>query len=233
MPGWGTIGTYHNNVASDVRAVLGRRVQFYSDVSGRGIRQGAEVGFELMYENVVESERALRVRREDGRPHRVWVFRLCTQSSLRVGTFWVSWHETWRKENPTNFVLLSAGWTVFEGLPGSKEKVQVLRVDWDQLPHRGGKEAGHPHWHFDHEVFISAELAGVAVAPDLVEIPSDAESRMRRRTSVGSIHLAMGAWNGGMDHPQCWQRTYGCDCEQLRDWCVKTLRYLKEQIGSE
>jgi hypothetical protein len=171
------------------------------------------------------------MRREGGQIHRVSVFPVSTPSSSYLGTFWISWHETWLKQNSTDYVLLNAGWTLFEGLPGDQDKVQVLRVDWDQLPHGGSKRAGHPHWHFDHELFISAKPDKVEVAPGLVEVTTDTAFAMARQASMGFIHLAMGAWNKGKDHPKCWQRTYQEDCQQLRDWCVKTLRYLKEQVG--
>ena len=188
---------------------------------------GCEVEFELLPVDTVKSEVARRIRREDGQIHRVYVFPLSTPSSSRLCTFWVSWHETWLKQDSTNYVLLNAGWTLFKGLPGNLDKAQVLRVDWDQLPHKGSPNAGHPHWHFDHELFIPAE----SDTPCLVEVSTDDAFAMAGGASVGFVHLAMGAWNKDMVHPECWQRTYENDCQQLHDWCVKTLRYLKEQVG--
>jgi len=227
MPGRGEIEPYHNGVACEVRTVIDARVTFHTPYKGEWykVRDGCEVEFELVPVDTVKSEVARRMRR------RVCVFPLSTPSSLRLCTFWVSWHETWLKQDSTNYVLLNAGWTLFEGLPGNQDKAQVLRVDWDQLPHKGSKRAGHPHWHFDHELFISAEPDKVEVAPGLVEVYTDDPFSMERWASVGFIHLAMGAWNKNTDHPECWQRTYEDDCQQLRDWCVKTLRYLKEQVG--
>lgn len=229
MPGRGTIGAYHNDVASDMRRVIDARVTFYTPDQAEWykVREGGEVQFELVPVNSVELELAERMRREDSRIHRVSVFPLCTPSISCAGIFWVSWHETWFKQDSKMFVLLNAGWTLFKGMPGKRDKAQVLRVDWDQLPHKGSKRAGHPHWHFDHELFIPAEPD----TPGLVEVTSDTAFRMARQASLGFIHLAMGAWNKDMDHPKCWQRTYDNDCKQLRDWCVKTLRYLKEQVG--
>jgi len=233
MPGCGTVGTYHNAVASDVGTVIGALVTFRPKDPSRfhRIPEGGEVQFELVPVNTVESETAMRMRREHGRAHRVSVFPLCTRSRSRVGRFWASWHEAWLKHNSRDYAMLNAGWTLFAGLPGSQDKAQVLRVDWDQLPHRGSKQAGHPHWHFDHDLFTSAEPDKIEVAPGLVEIPTDATFAMARQTSLGFVHLAMGAWNKDIDHPGCWQRTYQDDCRQLRDWCVKTLKYLKEQVG--
>jgi len=234
MPGRGEIGPYHYNVASDVKEILGETVTFYpsNEVKWYKTRDGSEVAFELVPRDPVQSERATRMRHKDSKTHRVSVFPLYTHSSSCVGTFWVSWYEAWLKQNSSNFVLLNAGWTMFEGLPGDQQKTQVLRVDWDQLPHKGSKRAGHPHWHFDHELFISTEPDKVEVAPGLVEVSTGDAFAMARWSSVGFIHLAMGAWNKNTDHPECWQRTYEDDCQQLRDWCVKTLRYLKEQVGS-
>lgn len=233
MPGRGKIGPYHNNVASDVEKIIGEGVTFYpsSDQGWDRVCGGPQVEFELVPQDPVRSERAMRMRGKDSRIRRVSVFPLCTHSNSRVGTFWVSWYEAWRKQDSSNFILLNAAWTLFKGLPGDQDKTQVLRAEWDQLPHRGSKRAGHPHWHFDHDLFISAEPGKIKVKPDLVEISSDEPFAMKRWTSVGFIHLAMGTWNQGKNHPECWQRTCEDDCRQLRDWCVKTLLYLKEQIA--
>lgn len=159
MPGRGEIEPYHNGVACEVRTVIDARVTFCTPDQEEWykVRDGCGVEFELIPVDTVESEVARRMRREDSKPHRVFVFPLCTRSSSCVGTFWVSWHETWLKQDSTDYVLLNAGWTLFEGLPGNQEKTQVLRADWDQLEHRGSKRAGQPHWHFDHELFIRAE----------------------------------------------------------------------------
>jgi|GEM_PF-5202526 len=227
MPGRGEIEPYHNGVACEVRTVIDARVTFHTPYKGEWykVRDGCEVEFELVPVDTVKSEVARRMRR------RVFVFPLCTHSSSYVGTFWVSWHEAWLKQDSTNYVLLNSGWTLFEGLRGNPDKAQVLRVDWDQSHHRRSKCAGHPHWHFDHELFIRAEPDKVEVAPGLVEVTTDTAFGMARQASIGFVHLAMGAWNKDMDHPECWQRTYENDCQQLRDWCVKTLKYLKEQVG--
>ena len=159
------------------------------------------------------------------------VFSLCTRSSICLGTFWVSWHEVWLKQDQRNLILQSAGWTLFEGLPGNQDKTQILRADWDQIPQMGSRNAGHPHWHFDHDLFVSTELEKIESKRGLVEITADSSGGIDRQTSLGFVHLAMGAWNGDLDHPECWQRTYEDDCRNLRDWCVKTLIYLKEQVG--
>jgi len=233
MPGRGEIEPYHNGVACEVRTLIDGRVTFYTPNKAKWykVRDGSEVEFELVPVDTIKSEVAWRMRRKDGQIHRVYVFPLSTLSSFHLYTFWVSWHETWLKQDSTNYVLLNAGWTLFEGLPGSQDKTQVLRVEWDQLPHRGSKRAGHPHWHFDHELFISAAPEKVEIAPGLVEVYKDDTFAMERRASVGFIHLAMGTWNKNAGHPECWQRTYEDDCQQLRDWCIKTLKYLKEQVN--
>ena len=235
MPGRGEIGPYHNGVAEDVKTVIGERVSFYTplEANWHKVRDGSEVEFELVPVDRLRPEPAKRMRRKDGQGRRVCVFPLFTVSNSRLTMFWVSWHETWLKENPTKYVLLNAGWTLFEGLAGTQDKTQVLRADWDQLEHRGSKRAGQPHWHFDHELFIRAEPDKVEVAPGLVEVSTEDAFAMAGRASVGYVHLAMGAWNKDLDHPECWQRTYEDDCQQLRDWCVKTLRYVKEQVTGQ
>jgi hypothetical protein len=76
-------------------------------------------------------------------------------------------------------------------------------------------------------LFIPAE----SDTPGLVKVSTDDTFAMAGGDSIGFVHLAMGVWNKGVDHPECRQRTYQDDCQQLRDWCVKTLKYLKEQVG--
>lgn len=233
MPGRGEIEPYHNNLASDVKEILGETATFYPPDEAKWYKadDGSEVEFELVPRDPTKSESATRMRREDSKTHRVFVFPLCNLSSPYVGTFWISWHEAWLKQDSTNYVLQNAGWTLFEGLRGDRDKAQVLRVDWDQLPRKRSKHAGHPHWHFDHKLFITAEPDKIEIAPGLVKVTTDTAFGMARQASLGFIHLAMGAWNKDMDHPECWQRTYENDCQQLRDWCVKTLKYLKEQVN--
>ena len=233
MPGRGDIRPYHNKVASDVTEILGEAVTFYpsDDEEWYKVRDGSGVEFDLVPADPVKSELATRMRRESGQSYKVSVFSLSTPSSSYLGTFWVSWHESWSKENSANYLLVNAGWTLFEGVPGNQDKNQVLRVDWDQLPHRRSNRAGHPHWHFDHELFISGELDKIEIAPGLVEVTAESPFTMAKQASVGFIHLAMGAWNEHTNHPECWQRTYEDDCQRLRDWCIKTLKYLKDQVG--
>ena len=237
MPGRGEIETYHNEVASDIKPILGKFVTFYPpDDAPEGTKwykchADSGVEFDLVPVDPTESEPATRMRREGGPIHRVSVFPLFGPSSPYLGMFWASWHENWWKQNTTNFVLVSAGWTLFEGLPGNQDKNQVLRADWDQLTDKRSKRAGHPHWHFDHELFISDEPDKIEVAPGLYQVATEGTTTMNKAISVGVIHLAMGAWDKDAVHPQCWQRDYEDNCQLLRDWCVKTLRYLKEQVG--
>ncbi len=233
MPGQGQIGSYHNDVVADVQGILNVRVTFRPLDNGDWykVRDGTEVEFDLVSVDPVKSETATRMRRGESRTHRVSVFPLSARLSSSVGTFWASWHETWSKQDSKSFVLLNAGWTLFEGLSGNPDKVQVLRVDWDQLSNRGSDQAGHPHWHFDHELFFSEVQEKIEVAQGLVEVSPESSFSIGKQASVGFIHLAMGAWNSNIDHPECWQRTYEGDCRLLRDWCIKTLMYLKGQVG--
>jgi hypothetical protein len=233
MPGRAEIGPYHKKLASEMEAILGEAATFYTPDGEKWYKRGddSEVEFELVPVDPMRSEPAKRTRREGSQVHRVRVFPLSAPSSSHLGTFWVSWHETWWKQNPANYVLVSAGWTLFEGLAGNQDKRQVLRADWEQLPQRRSRRAGHPHWHFDHELFIADEPEKAETAPGLVQVVRDSISPTTIPISVGSIHLAMGAWNKDAGHPQCWQRDYEDDCQQLHDWCVKTLRYLKEQVA--
>jgi len=210
------------------RSVICRSLK---DVAWAKLGNGAQVDFELIPKDPIAGEAAQRMRRQGKPQHRVSVFPLNAESKSHVGDFWVSWHEAWKKRESQRFSLLNAGWTLFEGPRGNEDKTQVLRVDWDQPPHTGDVHAGHPHWHFDHEVFLSLVEEEVEIAPGLVEVTGAGGPSAGRQESVSHIHLAMGAWNSGADHPECWQRTYDEDCGQLYDWCTKTLEYLKDQVG--
>jgi len=229
----GKIEAYHNDVISDVREVLGKRVIFFpsDEVKWHRVPANREVGFELIPEDHLERETAQMGRGEDNADQKVFVLPLCARLSAFGGGFWVNWHETWRKNSSECFILLNSRWTLFEGQPGDPRKYQVLRAEWDQLPHKGSRQAGHPHWHFDDDLFMSGGPASVEVAPGLFQTTGGLTPEVPRKTSAGFIHLAMGTWNRDMDHPACWQRTYEDDCQQLRDWCNKTLRYLRAQVG--
>ena len=219
----------HNKIAADLGPIFSRQLAFLPANTGEWhkARTGTELQFALVPAKGEIDESALRMM---GGSRRVSVFPLNLEATSRLGVFWASWHETWRKESQKTFLLLSAGWTVFVGPEGSRDKVQVLRAEWDQLPHKGSKEAGHPHWHFDHEVFLSVTGEMSEVAPALVEVTRDRAGVQAAATTISYIHLAMGAWNGREANPECWQRTYEGECGQLRDWCIKTLRYLKGQL---
>lgn len=233
MPGSGKIGSYHNRVAEKMKEIFNERVRFYSPEVQRweDVCEGSHVNFDLCYYDQIRADTALRRCRENSRSNWVCVFPLCSSSNSYSSRFWISWHETWLKENSSNYILLNSGWTLFSGLQGNQEKNQILRVEWDQLPYQGNERAGHPHWHFDHELSIPIQLERIKVVSDdlteIIETPYEEDPLV----SVGFIHLAMGAWNASEEHPKCWQRNYGNDCRQLQDWCIKTLKYLKEQVA--
>lgn len=230
MPGFGAINAYHNKVAEAIGQVLRVRVKIL-ETPGQGTwkncREGTEISFNLEWFDIVRSETARRIR--GGRPT-VPVFPL--NNDLRESSgFWVSWHETWKKHSATDFALLTAGWTLFKGEAGIIEKDQILRVDWDQLKHRRSPQAGHPHWHFDHEIFSQVnELREEDEFIDLENAMATLDSEPGSN-SMGFIHLAMGAWDSKKNNPECWQRTYEDQCKNLKDWCIKTLEYLQGQIN--
>jgi hypothetical protein len=229
MPEREHITAYHNFVADDVRRILSVRTKFHSPDNWAVAPRGAQLMSELVPADNLHAVMAMKSRQR--KPHKVFVFPLNPGVSLAAGAFWASWHEKWRKLDSKEFVLLDAGWTLFEGLVGDQYKTQVLRADWDQLLNeKGSKHAGQPHWHFDDEIFCSAGQANVEVGPGLIEVQGGSAPSNLRAPSVGFIHLAMGTWKSGADHPECWQRDYMDDCQLLRDWCVKTLRYLRDQV---
>lgn len=230
MPASSQIGPYHNYTASAMGKILNTSIKIGSEtIEWTKVKRGSKIRFELFPNEGIKPVIALIQSHEDSSIHRVHVFPLNVIPKKCVGTFWVSWHELWSKEDDKNYNLLDAGWTLFEGVPENENITPILRVDWDQFPRKGSEHAGHPHWHVERDISMSNEQAKIKQGSDLIEVSMNG-AYTNRPISLGFIHLAMGAWNAKQEHPKCWQRNYEDDCKQLSDWCIKTLKYLNEQI---
>lgn len=229
MPGKGDIQAYHNRLAREVSQVLKVAANFRPcPASWSKVQMGTEIRFELVAREFAANETAMRTAQ------RVSVFPLTRAPALDMATFWVSWDELWEKREGPEYHLLGAGWTLFKGFWGVSQKTQVLRAEWDQLPDRGSKDAGQPHWHVDQPLY-GPKAGEREIRPGLVEAPVETLARgwgqdESESESLNRFHLAMGTWDGSKGHPGCWQRSYEQDCRKLEDWCVKTLKYLRDEI---
>lgn len=231
MPGRGKIAACHNNVAKDLSGILDVPAEFRPrPTNWSKVKVGTVIGFDLVPCEPTHNDIALRMA------GRVSVFPLTRDLAADVAMFWVSWDELWQKREGPAYHLLGAGWTLFKGFWGVPQKTQVLRAEWDQLPDKGSKNAGQPHWHVDQPLY-GRKAGEREIRPGLVEAPVETLARGWGQDEAGAeseafgyVHLAMGAWDGSKEHPICWQRSYEQDCGKLEDWCVKTLKYLRDQM---
>jgi hypothetical protein len=58
---------------------------------------------------------------------------------------------------------------------------------------------------------------GASVSPGKVDVPG--------------IHLGMGGWRNGNEHPVCWQLQVEDNVEDLAVWCERSLRLAREQFS--
>jgi hypothetical protein len=118
---------------------------------------------------------------------------------------WVSWREEWEKgqrEDP--YELRNAGLTFYFGRPFNVES-KLFRAEWAG-ERNAPKNAAHPHWHFDYEVYGS----GIA---------------------VNDIHFGMASWIGASS-PECWQR-FPNKPEDVSNWAGRILEYSRSQLVGE
>jgi len=181
--------------------------------------------FQMVPNNRAHGETVFRGRKR----HRVPVLLLHPLDPGSGSWYWISWYEQWRRDDKSGFVLLTASWTVYRGIPAQPDKAQLVRADWDQLgTNTGSKDAGQPHWHFDQPVAVSAVVppAGSTltlreVQPPHVGAPLSILSP-KREMSVDHVHLAMGAWDANIPHPKCWQRE-AQTWPDIATWATRTL----------
>jgi hypothetical protein len=163
-----------------------------------------------------------------------------------------------KKSKQPHFMLGTIQWILFWGRP-EDEKVQIIRSEWDNAAHvtRKKKEyeiakskdakpadeededslAGQPHWHVDRVV----ELGDVDAflehrGTELRELAHS--SYAGQYLNLQRVHLAMGGWKneatGGAavaaNHAARWQIEYTEDRDELIEWNISTLRYIKSQI---
>ncbi len=225
------VSKLHTSLGSAFTRIAGASSLLVS-VHGTGRWQNVPIGktvqFQLQLRDPAQRDTALRER-----GGKVPVVPLPAPASMEVydkgPLFWVSWFEEWRRERQHSWVLLTARWTLFRGMY-LRQKMQILRVDWDQLVNQAGNEqAGQPHWHFDQSVRIDGRSALEPVEALMAQGAVTPVIPANRALKIGHVHLAMGTWQRGEPNPQCWQRNMA-NCEDLRQWAVCTLRYLLGQF---
>jgi len=251
MPSLPDIRGLQRKLNGEASSVLSQRVAIRPqspDMKEWGrLSVGSTLPFELAPAKGTPWETALRARGGRGPSGRAYVFSLFGATSADgVDTraqAWVAWYERWTVVARGKFELLTAGWTVFWGLPGEENKIQVLRADWDQVKHTGefAESIGQPHWHVDQPVVadgdgirfssgpspnISGELPPQAIHDEAV---APAVASAVRAPAISGLHLAMATWERA-EHPLCWQRGYRGQCEDLLDWAIKTLLYVRGQF---
>jgi len=227
----------HRAVGQDSSRILGTRVSVKSLAScdWESAAVGAESEFELMPLNRSQGEIALRGR---GR-RRVSVIPLFGPSRTEPSAkryYWVSWYERWRKHGLTEFLLLTASWTVFRGITSYEDKMQLVRVDWDQLCNKvGSSDAGQPHWHFDQPLPVDLRPTGSPGSAALQEYPpmqvgaTGGGGDAALSIEIDYVHLAMGTWDETQSNPKCWQR----QAHRWRDihrWAMRSLEYIQAQF---
>lgn len=187
---------------------------------------GSRVVFELLYHRTYEGQTAERDR---GGKCSIFALGPDYPGNSLSSLYWVSWFEQWQVEVPRqNLHLRTASWSVFAG-PPNREKRQIIRAEWDQLPIAGSKRSGQPHWHVDRFPRLEAGTYGTTA----VALPAEASLVLANAVDGASqltgLHLAMGAWDAKLKHPECWQRL-ARKTDDLLTWGVRTLEYLKSEL---
>lgn len=156
-----------------------------------------------------------------------------------------------RRGAEPKFMLSTVQWILFWG-PPEGEIVQIARAEWDNARHIREKmkehglfessrrhlaedsdSAGQPHWHVDRVL----ELGDVDSFREHrgTELQELAHSVFAGRyLELQRVHLAMGGWRNELDcrtdHPAKWQAKYTEDVDDLVDWNISTLCYIKNQV---
>jgi hypothetical protein len=162
-----------------------------------------------------------------------------------------------KKGKQPHFMLGTIQWILFWGRP-EDEKVQIVRAEWDNAAHVSKKkkaydiakakcakpaeeeedsEAGQPHWHVDRVLELGDVDAFLEhCGTDLQEMAHS--SYAGQYLKLQRVHLAMGGWKNGTpggaavaaNHAARWQIEYTEDRDELIDWNLSILRYIKSQI---
>jgi hypothetical protein len=155
-----------------------------------------------------------------------------------------------KESKQPHFMLDTIQWILFWGQPDPGPRVQIVRAEWDNAVHVARKkleynlasgkgeqnsEAGQPHWHVDRVL----ELGDVDAYlnhrdTELQELAYG--SYAGQYLNLKRVHLAMGGWKNGAESlgtaisdAARWQIKYTEDRDELIEWNLSTLRYIKSQ----
>lgn len=203
------INSLHRLLEQRIRGVLGFANLKILPPSASGDWTKATVDTRLPFELLPAGGYPEQAARDTGSRCSVFPLHPNVGGDPLASRYWVSWFEVWLvKVIKIDLHLCTAGWSVFAGLLG-RDKRQVIRAEWDQLPITGSPKVGQPHWHVDRPLEYES-------ADDTSEL--------------AGLHLAMGTWNSTEDHPSCWQRSAEKQSD-LVDWGERTLRYLQSELS--
>ena len=179
---------------------------------------------------------------------------------LRLGGelwVWFSYREEWDRERPggrtRRFTFRSAGLTIFLGCRNSQYKAQMLRAEWSGLARWNGDEydylgrdAAHPHWHFDAVEVRRGDAAAGETGTFLDAVEGEAEEAEARefgsrstsleqipdlatKRDMGRIHFPSAAawWE---DPPRNTHVHSPGSPKQIQAWAGNTLEYLVREF---
>jgi hypothetical protein len=244
------IDSLHANIITVARAAAETPLRMRSPNYPKGWStavSGSEIKFEL---DVVKSdeddpdpESASFDRIERDLGGRVFVFRLLKRPSEEP-TLWAGWYEQWLAIGDEKFNLIGLSWTFYWGTL-YRPRNAILRAEWDSLHYRSSR-AGQPHWHIDPDLLVesyhrvSVEAAPLEQGGDLIELPAEEVGLVEiieptgvQELSMKGMHLAMGGWNQGAAHPNCWRCALPSTWHEITKWADRTLAYAKEQFVDE
>lgn len=146
---------------------------------------------------------------------------------------WVSWSEEWiksgdvssRRKTQPMLDLIGVSLGFFAG-NANKEKIQILRAEWDN-PKARGNEAAQPHWHVDPNLIDWNQdlLVQSSDSGGLEELTVPGETLVSidpGSWSLQRLHLGMAGWKHQQESPQCWQ--HKLELGTLSDWLKRVLK---------
>jgi len=240
MASWQDIITLHQEIVDRLKPTLERRVTFIPDLERTHwdrLRPPRTFIFHVRDPAGVEYARRRRGVRYPVLPLTGW--------DMEDDQPWAGWYEEWKCMDVGEFELVGASWTFYWGKIGRLgEEQQIFRAEWDQVRHRG-ERAAQPHWHFDAPMVMTSYAPRIPRIPPtretegLEELPSAKAIALEEigasvsppEVDVSGIHLGMGGWRNGNEHPVCWQLQVEDKLEDLAVWCERSLRLAREQFS--
>jgi hypothetical protein len=143
---------------------------------------------------------------------------------------WFGWHEEWEKESNKVFDLIGVSMSFYWGFRTDPVKNQILRAEWDQVRHRGGR-AGQPHWQIDAEIMAGFTPLVSNLDNDQADASPEVESTQAELDELPAEPAAreleeIGGWRNPGSYPARWQCSLDDNGESLlTEWADSTLEY--------